>query len=395
MSATIANGGKDAHNPCGRFSIRRPNAADVDKNAGETHMHLGQSAWKALAFPRIVRWAATALPQRVAPLGRCWRGLIGIALLLTVTSGPAPAQDDPAASYPNRIIRIVVGFAAGGGNDVFARIVAQKLQDIIGQSVVIENKPGAGSRVACEYVMNQPADGYTLLVAPSGAMSVAAAVYPNLPYHPTRSFVPLAMIADYPLILVVSANHPAKTVQELAAWAKANPDQSNYATTSPSFTITTELLKLKTGMPGVPVPYQSSNEMVMSVVGGHSSFAIPDGPPTVPLVRGGQLRALAVTGAVRSPQFPDVPSMAEAGYPDVNTYLWSGVFAPAGTPPAILAKLKTALQRTIQSADVVDKLKALAVTPGGGPPEEFTRRIDAEIKSYSDIAKAANLKFLD
>jgi len=317
------------------------------------------------------------------------------ALLLSMAGvgGLAVAQSHPAAGYPSRMIRIVVGFAAGGGNDIFARVVAQKLQEVIDQTVVIENKPGAGGRLAAEYVMSQPADGYTLLVAPSGAMSVAAAVYPHLPYHPTRTFAPLAMIANYPLILVVAANHPAKTVHQLVAWAKANPDQSNYATTSPSFTITTELLKLKTGMPGVAIPYKSSNEMLMSVVGGHSLFAIGDGPPTVPLVRGRQVRALAVTGSLRSPEFPDVPSMAEAGLPDVNIYLWSGVFTPSGTPPAIVKKLETALQETIRSADVADKLKALAVTPGGGPAEDFARMIDEEIKTYSEIVKAANLTF--
>lgn len=323
---------------------------------------------------------------------RCAR--LGFALLALVLMASVQAQAQ-GSDYPNRIVRIVVGFAAGGGNDVFARIVAPKLQEILGQSVVIENKPGAGSRLACEYVITQPADGYTLLIAPSGAMSVAAAVYPQLPYHPTKSFVPLAMIANYPLILVVSKNHPAKTVQELAAWAKANPDKSNYATTSPSFTVTSELLKLKTGMPGQAVPYKSSNEMVLSVVGGHSSFAIPDGPPTIPLVKGGELRALAVTGAVRQPELPDVPSMAEIGLPDVNVYLWSGVFAPAGTPPAVIARLKDALQKAIRSPEVADKLKALAVTPGGGPAEEFTRLIEQEIKSYGEVARAANLKFTD
>jgi len=316
-----------------------------------------------------------------------------LLLLMAGVGGPAVAQSDAAASYPSRVIRIIVGFAAGGGNDIFARIVAQKLQEVVGQAVVIENKPGAGGRLAAEYVMRQPADGYTLLVAPSGAMSVAAAVYPHLPYHPTRTFTPLAMIANYPLILAVAANLPVKTVQELVALAKAKPDQSNYATTSPSFTITNELLKLKTGMPGVAITYKSSNEMLLSVISGQCLFTFGDGPPTMPLARGGQVRALAVTGSVRSPEFPDVPSMAEAGLPDVNIYLWSGVFAPTGAPQAIIEKLEAALQKTIKSADVADKLKALAVTPGGGPAEDFARMIDEEIKTYSEIVKAANLTF--
>ena len=326
---------------------------------------------------------------------RSSRALIATALLalMVAASSSAMAQSEAPTTYPSRVIRIVVGFAAGGGNDIFARLVGQSLQRDIGQSVIIVNRPGAGGRLAAEYVASQPADGYTLLVGASGAMSIAPAIYPNLPYHPTRTFVPLAMIGYFPLILVVTANHPAKTVNDLVAWAKANPDKANYATTSPAFTITTELLKLKTGMPGVAISYKSSNEMLTSVIVGHSAFAIVDGPPAVPQVKGGEVRALAVTGSERSAELPDVPSMAEAGFPDVNIHLWSGVFAPAATPPAIVRKLEAALQRAIRSPDVADKLKGMAVNPGGGPADEFRRMIDADIKTYSNVVKSANLTF--
>jgi tripartite-type tricarboxylate transporter receptor subunit TctC len=316
-------------------------------------------------------------------------------LMLVIAASPSAAQSEPVAGYPKKIIRIVVGFAAGGGNDIFARLVGHKLQEFIGQSVVIENRPGAGGRLAAEYVATQPADGYTLLVGASGAMSIAPAIYPKLAYHPTRNFVPLAMIGSFPLILVVPANHPAKTVQELVVWAKANPDNANYATTSPAFTITTELLKLKTGMPGVAIPYKSSNEMLTSVVAGNSAFAIADGPPTVPLVKGGQVRALAVTGSERSTELVDVPSMAEIGLPDVNVQLWSGAFVPAGTPPMIIKQLEDTLRRAIQSPDVADKLKDMAVNPGGGPAEDFARMIDADVKTYVDVVKLANLTFIE
>src|SRR3954471_6432113 len=188
--------------------------------------------------------------------------------LMAMAASPAGAQGD--AAYPNRVIRIVVGFAAGGGNDIFARLVGAKLSELIGQPVIIENKPGAGARLANEYVAAQPTDGYTLLVAASGGMSIASAIYPKLSYHPTKSFVPLTMIASFPLILAVPANHPAKDVKELVAWMKANPDKSNYATSSPAFTIATELFKLKTGAPGQPIPYKSSNESLVSVVGGQT-----------------------------------------------------------------------------------------------------------------------------
>src|SRR3954453_17203205 len=257
----------------------------------------------------------------IATARRWW---LVLALVLFV-SAPAHAQGD----YPNRTIRIIVGFAAGGGNDIFARLVGAKLQDLIGQTVIIENKPGAGARLGNEYAANRSADGYTLLVAASGGMSIASAIYPKLGYHPTKSFVPLTMIASFPLILVVPANHPAKDVKELVAWMKGNPDKSNYATSSPAFTIATELFKLKTGAPGQPIPYKSSGESLVSVVGGQTLLTIADGPPAVPLVKGGQVKALAVTGAARSAELPDVPSMKEAGLPEVNTALWSGVFVQA------------------------------------------------------------------
>jgi tripartite-type tricarboxylate transporter receptor subunit TctC len=215
------------------------------------------------------------------------------AALFAVGIGtPASAQGD----YPNRVVRVVVGFAAGGGNDIFARLVGQKLSEILGQSVIIENKPGAGARLANEYVLTQPADGYTLLVAASGGMSIASAIYPKLGYHPTRNFVPLTMIANFPLILAIQADHPARTVQDLVAYMKANPDKSNYATSSPSFTIATELFKLKTGAPGQSIPYKSSGESLVSVLSGQTLLTIADGPPTVPMVKGGKIRALAVTG---------------------------------------------------------------------------------------------------
>jgi tripartite-type tricarboxylate transporter receptor subunit TctC len=322
--------------------------------------------------------------------GKAWPAM-WLALVALLIAHPAHAQGD----YPNRTIRIVVGFAAGGGNDIFARLVGAKLAELAGQSVIIENKPGAGARLANEYAANQPADGYTLLVAASGGMSIASAIYPKLGYHPTKSFVPLTMIANFPLILAVPADHPARTVQELVAWMKANPDKSNYATSSPAFTIATELFKLKTGAPGQAIPYKSSGESLVAVVGGQTLFTIADGPPTVPLVKGGQVRALAVTGAVRASELPDVPSMAEAGLPDVNTGLWSGLFVPAGTPAPIVGKLEEMLRRAIADPDVNAKLKAMAVTPGGGPSEEFRAMIDADIKTVADVVKAANLTFAE
>lgn len=319
------------------------------------------------------------------------RALLAFALVVGALHS-APAQE---ANYPSKPIRIVVGFAAGGGNDIFARVVGQKLGEIIGQTVIIENKPGAGARLAADYVAREPADGYTLMVSASGAMSIASAVYPKLNYHPTKSFVPITMIANFPLILAVPAASPIKTVKELVEHAKANPAKANYPSTSPAFTITSELLKLKTGMPGVMIPYKSSNEMMLSIAAEQTLYAFADGPPTMPLVQGGRIRAIGVTGDKRAPELPDVPSMAEAGFPEVDVYLWSGVFAPAGTPPAIVKKLETALRAAINDPAVNEKLKAMAVTPGGNSSEEFRAMIDNDIKKFVEVAKAANLKFDD
>jgi tripartite-type tricarboxylate transporter receptor subunit TctC len=312
------------------------------------------------------------------------------AALVTAAVSAGQAQD---ANYPNKPLRVIVGFAAGGGNDLFARLVTQKLAENIGQSVVVENKPGAGGRIAVEFVKNQPPDGYTLMVAASGQMAIAAAIFPKLAYHPTRDFIPITMIANFPLILAGPMDDKIKSVKDLVAYGKANPDKSNYATSSPAFTITSELFKLKTGMPGVAIPYKSSNEMMLSIAGGNSLFAIADGPPTVPLVQGGKVRALAVTGSERSHEFPDVPSMAEAGFPEVDIGLWSGFFVHASTPPTIVKKLDVELRKALADATVREKLKGMAVNPGGGPGEDFRKLIEADIKKFGDVVKAANLTF--
>jgi tripartite-type tricarboxylate transporter receptor subunit TctC len=316
---------------------------------------------------------------------------VALAALAALAAQPAAAQGD--VNYPTKPIRLIVGFAAGGGNDLFARLVGQKLSENIGQPVIIENKPGAGGRLAVDYALNQPADGYTLVIGATGQMAIAAAIYPKLSYHPTKTLVPITMIASFPLILAGPVNDQIKSVKDLVAYGKANPDKSNYATSSPAFTITTELFKLKTGMPAQAIPYKSSNEMMLSIAGGQTLFAIADGPPTMPLVQGGKVRALAVTGAARSSELPDVPSMAEVGFPEVNIGLWSGVFAPAATPPAVVTKLETELRRALADAGVREKLKGMAVNPGGGPGDEFRQTIDADIKSFVEVVKAANLKF--
>jgi tripartite-type tricarboxylate transporter receptor subunit TctC len=333
------------------------------------------------------------MPMKVSALRRqaCAIGLMTIALL-AASDRDANAQADPAANYPNRTIKVVVGFAAGGGNDIIARIIGQKLQDGLGQTVIIENKVGAGGSLAALSVMTAPPDGYTLLVGASGAMSIIPAISVRPPYATLKDFAPVSNLASFPLILSVYPSHPAKTVQELVAWMKANPDKANYATSSSAFTLATELFKLRTGAPGTAIPYKSSNEMLVSVIGQQSLFTITDPPPTTPQVKSGQVRALAVTSDKRMEDLPDVPTMAEAGVTGMEVGLWSGIFAPAATPPGIVRKLETELRKIMQMADVKEKFKAMATPTVGSTAAEFTRTIDTETKMWREVGQAANVK---
>jgi tripartite-type tricarboxylate transporter receptor subunit TctC len=321
----------------------------------------------------------------------CATAVVALALIAGL-SRVAAAQADPAANYPSKTIKIVVGFAAGGGNDIIARIIGQKLQDGLGQTVIIENKVGAGGSLAALSVMAAPPDGYTLLVGASGAMSIIPAISVRPPYTTLKDFAPISNLASFPLILSINPSDPAKDVRELVTWMKANPDKANYATSSSAFTLATELFKLRTGAPGTGIPYKSSNEMLVSVIARQSLFTITDPPPTTPQVKAGQVRALAVTSDKRLEDLPDVPTMAEAGVSGMEVGLWSGVFAPAATPPGIVRKLEAELRKIMQTADVKEKFKAMATPTVGSTAAEFTRLIDTETKMWAEVGRAANVK---
>jgi tripartite-type tricarboxylate transporter receptor subunit TctC len=317
------------------------------------------------------------------------RGLLAILVLCSaLIVSPASAQGD----YPNKVIRMIVGFAAGGGNDIFARLIAQRLTERTGWTVIIENKPGAGGRLAADYAAKEAPDGYTILVGASGAMAIGPIIY-KTGYDTLKSFEPVTMIADFPLILVVKPDHPAKTAKELVEWTKANPDKANYSTSSPAFTLPTELFKLRTGAKGVAIPYKSSGEMLLGVISGNAAMAIIDPPPTTSQVQGGKLRALAVTGAKRTRELPDVPTMAEAGIPGVQVGLWSGFFVPTGTPKPIIDKLAKELRAVILDSPARDQLVGMAVNPSGNSPEEFRTLIADEIKMWQQVVQEGKLEF--
>jgi tripartite-type tricarboxylate transporter receptor subunit TctC len=329
--------------------------------------------------------------RSIARAAAC-RALPHVAAALVGLAAAFGAQTDPAANYPFRPIRLVVGFAAGGGNDLIARIVGQKLHEALGQPVLIENKPGANGSLAALAVMAAPADGYTLLIGASGAMSIVPAVSVKPPYDTLKAFAPVSELASFPLILSVYPSHPAKNVGDLVAWMKANPDKANYATSSVAFTLATELFKLRTGAPATAIPYKSSNESLVSVIGRQSVFTIADPPPTTPQVKAGQVRALAVTSARRLDDLPDVPTMGEAGVAGVEIGLWTGIFAPAATPRGIVGKLEGELRKIMRMADVKEKFQAMATPTVGGTSQDFARTIDAETRMWGEVGRSANVK---
>jgi tripartite-type tricarboxylate transporter receptor subunit TctC len=312
-------------------------------------------------------------------------------MALALSAGIASAQD-PAASFPNKPIRMVVGFAAGGGNDIFARLIQNELQKRTGWTVIIENKPGAGGRLSAEQVAREPADGYTILVGASGAMVIGPLIF-KTEYDTLKSFTPLTMIGDFPLFLAVAADHPAKSAKDLVAWTKANADKANYATSSPAFTLPSELFKMKSGANGTAIPYKSSAESILGVVSGNAAMTVVDPPPLVPQVQGGKMRALAVLAKERFADLPDVPTMTESGFPDVNVSLFSGFFVPAGTPKPIVDKLHKELNAVIMNSDVTGKLRGMAVVPRGSGTDAFAKVIADEQKLWADVIKAGNLKF--
>jgi tripartite-type tricarboxylate transporter receptor subunit TctC len=319
---------------------------------------------------------------------RTLRSLALAAIYLSLV-GLAHAADD--TKYPNRAIHVIVGFTPGGGNDIIARIIGQKLSESLGQPVIIENKPGAGAMIATEYVSRAAPDGYTLLVGASGAMVVAPAVYEKMTYDTVRDFVPISELGSFPLILIVNAKSPFKSLADLVDYAKTNPDKADYSSSSPAFMLATELFKQKTGAPMQMIPYKGANDSVTAVIAGEVTATIADAGPVSSQVTGGTARALAVAAPKRMEDLPDVPTMKEAGA-DVEAVLWSGMFAPKATPPAIVRKLQDEFVRIARLPDVIARLKQLNIESVGNSSEEFSRVIAADLERWSAVARAGNIK---
>jgi tripartite-type tricarboxylate transporter receptor subunit TctC len=315
--------------------------------------------------------------------------LIAACLGWLTFAAPAGAQEDPS-KYPSRAIHIIVGFAAGGGNDIIARVFGQKLSESFGQPVIVENKPGGGAIVATEYVAKSQPDGYTLLMSASG-ISINPAVYAKLPYDAINDFVAVSELASFPLIMIVNGASPIKSAAELVTYAKANPDKMNYASSSASFQLVTELFKQKTGAPMQVIPYKSANESVLAVVSGQVTTTIADAGPVLPQVKSGTVRALAVAAPKRMEELPDVPTLQEAGA-DVDAVLWSGIFVAKGTPAAIVKKLESELMRIAALPDVIARLKPLGIDTVGNSSDAFAKILAADIARWGEVAKAANIR---
>lgn len=294
--------------------------------------------------------------------------------------------------YPSKPIRIVVGFPPGGGNDIVARLVGAKMQENWGQPVVIDNKPGANSIIATDFVAKSAGDGYTLLVNATGGMSVNPVLYAKLPYDSLKDFVPISIVGSFPLVLAVNPSLPAHSVRELVAYAKANPGKLNYSSGSSSFQVATEMFKQMTGIDVRHIPYKGSAASITAVIAGDVHMTIVDTLPVAPQIKGGKVRALAVTSSKRVASMPVIPTLAESGVAGYEMVLWVGVFAPAGTPGDIAAKLNSELVRILALPDIREKLTGMGVEPLGTTSEQAEQRIRREIAQYGPVVKAADIK---
>jgi tripartite-type tricarboxylate transporter receptor subunit TctC len=296
-----------------------------------------------------------------------------------------------AQSYPSRPSRLVIPFAAGGGNDIVARVVAARLGQGFGQPMIVENRPGANGFIAPRAVADAPPDGYTILMGPTGPMSIAPAIFSKMPYSPIKDFTPVTMIGSFPLILIVSGGLPVKTVADLVAMAKANPSKMNYGSTAPTFQLTSELFNLRTGTAFQHIPYKSSAEFTTAVMTGEITIAFADPPPAIGMLKSGKIRGLAVTANKRHSFWPDIPTMAEAGISDMEVTIWMGLFLPAGAPAAIVNRIRDELVKGMAEPEIREKLIGLGIEPDGRPTAEFAKFHQADIARWTAIARTANI----
>lgn len=317
---------------------------------------------------------------------------IGGVLLMAAAACSVQAVET-AGSFPNKPLRMVVGFNAGGAPDILARLLGERLHDRMGQAVVVDNRPGATGNIGAELVANANPDGYTLFMA-TVSVAIGPSVYRSLRFSVPKSFAPVSMVASVPLILVVNPKLPVKSVQDLIQHAKANPGRLNYATPgygSPQH-LTAEQFKLKVGINMVHVPYKGGGQANAALLAGESHLFFSGMPPALPHVRAGRLRALAVTTSTRSPSAPDVPTVGEAGLAGFEADNWHAILAPAGTPRAVVSRLARETANVLAERELAAKFVTQGAAARSSTPEELTRFIREEVAKWASVARAAGVK---
>lgn len=310
-----------------------------------------------------------------------------LACFLLLSSGLAAAQ------YPSRPVKLVVPFPPAGATDVVGRIVAAKLSERLGQSVVVDNKPGAGGSIGSDLVAKSPADGYTLLIATSSTHSIGPSLQ-KLPYDPIQDFAPITHVANVPNVLVVSPTLPVGSVQELVALAKSKPGQLNFASSGVGTIVhlNAELFKLISGTDIVHVPYKGTALSIPDVASGNVAMLFDSLASVMPHVKSGKVKPLAVNAAKRQALLPDVPTLAEAGMPQFDRYTWFGMFAPAGTPPQIVARVQREVVAALQAPDLLERFAAVGAEPVGSTPADFVERIRSDAARWSEVIRKADVK---
>ncbi len=299
-----------------------------------------------------------------------------------------------AQAYPSKPVRLIVPFAPGGTTDVLARLVAQKLTDALGQQFIIENKPGAGGNIGTELAVKSPADGYTLVMSFDGTLAINPNTYAKMPFDPQKDLVAVANVAQVPLLIVVHPGVAAKTIVEFVALAKASPGRINYSSAGHGSTghLTGELFRARAGIEIVHVSYKGGGQAVQDLLGGQIQMLVTALPTVEGHLKGGKLRALAFTSSRRMPGAPEVPTLAEAGYPGIEVLSWYGILAPAGTPPEIVRRLNAEINRVLQAPEVRERLTALGTEPTGGSPEQFAQVIRADTARWAKVVSDAGIR---
>jgi tripartite-type tricarboxylate transporter receptor subunit TctC len=299
-----------------------------------------------------------------------------------------------AQQYPSRPVRFVVPFAPGGSVDTLARTVGPKLADALGQQIVVDNRPGGNGDIGMLIVAKAPANGYTILLGYIANLAIAPSLYAKMPYDPLKDYAPITQVATSPNVLTAHPSVQAKGLQELVALAKAKPGAVNFASTGVASVghLTGELLNNLAGMQMTHVPYKGGGQAIIDLVGGHVQVMFSGFSAAMPHIKSGKVRALAVTGANRSPALPEVPTIAEQGFPGVEATAWYGVLAPAGTPKPVVVRLHGELVRIFKMPDVMQRLDALGFEIAGSTPEQFGAYMRAEIKKWAKVVKASGAK---